>query len=250
MLCEVKVVRHNILKLQLILSGLLLAAAQFVPVAAQEDSGPIFGLVTETLVDVRVGPDFAYPIIGQVPRDASVVIVGRTGTFFRRFTGQQWLQIEYGDRLGWVAARVMRIGVPFNSIPETALQPPRDRNGRVPEGFDLSSEICTQWVGAFTQSGNFMAGDTELTVTYPPMPGATNYVITAIAPSGLERSFDSQTTTATIPLGRLNFEAGVYRWQVTPVWNITANPFRAQEVCLPRTGGTFEKPDTTPPPEQ
>lgn len=219
----------------------------FMPASGQDD--PVFGLVVVDAVDVRIGPDYAYPIIGQLPRDASIVILGRAGTFFRAWDGRQWLQIDYGDRRAWVYARTVRFGRPFNSIFEATLKPPRDRNGRIPEGFNLSSEICTQWLGGFTQAGNFMAGDQEMIVTYPPMPGATNYVVTAIAPSGLRRGIDSRTTTAAIPLGALNFEPGVFTWIVTPYWNLTDNPFRAQQVCLPMTGGTFEKPDTTPPPE-
>jgi hypothetical protein len=221
---------------------LLLAVT--LPASAQDS--PIFGLMLENDVDVRIGPDFAYRVVGRLPRDASVVIIGRTGFFFRSFSGQTWLQIQYGDRPAWVLARTVRFGRAFNSIPETALQPPRDRNGRIPEGFDLSSEICSQWVGSFTQSGNFMAGAAELIVNYPVMPGATNYVIRTVSPSGVERSFDSRETTGVIPLNRLPAEAGVYTWAVIPVWNLTADPFRAQQVCLPRTGGTFEKPDTTP----
>lgn len=239
-------VRWKAFILSMSLALLLLAVA--LPLTAQ-DSGVTFGLMLENNVDVRVGPDFAYGIIGRLPRDASVVIVGRTGFFFRSFTGQNWLQIQYGNRLGWVLARTVRFGRAFNSIPETALQPPRDRNGRVPEGFDLSTELCSQWVGTFSQSGDFMAGSQELIVTYPPMPGATNYIIETTSPRGIKRSFDSRETSGVIPLGRLPAAAGVYTWSIIPVWNLTDQPFRAQRVCLPRVGGTFEKPDTTPPTE-
>lgn len=67
----------------------------------------------------------------------------------------------------------------------------------MPDGFDLSSEICSQWQGEFTLSGNFMAGDPQLTVTYPGLTGATVYSVIVISPAGDRRAFDSETTTDT-----------------------------------------------------
>lgn len=87
---------------------------------------------------MRVGPDFAYDAIGSLPLNASVTISGRSGDFFNRWDGRQWLNLETG---GWIYARLIRTSTPFNSIPPTRRLLSRDRNGRVPEGFNLSSEL-------------------------------------------------------------------------------------------------------------
>lgn len=215
-------------------------------VSAQDD--PAFGLINDSNVEVRVGPDFAYPIIDILPRDASVEVIGRSGVYYGYWDGRSWLEVRYGDNTtGWVLGRAVRMGRTFNAIPRTSYNLPRDRNGRVPDVFDLSQHICNFWQGSYSQSGNFMAGDTEMVVSYPTMPGAVNYSVVAIAPSGLQRTFDSPNTSQTIYLGALNFEPGTYTWGVIPYWNDTTDPQRAQQLCMMRIGGTFEKPDTTPP---
>jgi hypothetical protein len=201
----------------------------------------IYGIVTVDASIVRVGPDFAYDGIGSLPLNASVVITGRSGDFVSRWDGRQWFQLEGG---GWIYARLVRTSMPFNSIPPTGRLLPRDRNGRVPEGFDLSSEICSQWQGSFTQSGNFMAGDTEIVVTYPPLQGTTIYSVIVIAPDGFRTAFDSETTTAAIRLDRLPNQPGVYTWRVAPYWTAQESRFYWQQICLLQTGGTFEKPET------
>ena len=206
----------------------------------------VWGLVETDIADIRVGPDFAYPIIVQVPRDTSVQIVGRAGDFYRSWDGRQWVQVVANGGYGWIYARLLRTSAPFNSLPPTGLSLPRDRDGRVPEEFDLSVNICDRWRGGYTLTGNPMAGDRSITVTYPAMPGAVNYTIVVTAPSGLRRSFDSQTTSRTIEIARLNPEAGTYTWGVIPYWNDTTNAYRAQQLCYIRIGGTFQKPDTSP----
>jgi hypothetical protein len=218
------------------------------PAPASDDA--VYGLVTDYEIDVRVGPDFAYPIVDRLPRDGSVEVLGRAGAYYYGWDGRQWLQVQYGSSVGWVMGRTIRLGRAFNSLPITALILPRDRNGRVPEVFDLSTNICDRWQGAFTFSGNFMTGDQQAVVTFPELVGTYVYSVVTIAPSGLRRSFDTDDTTYTIELGRLNREPGVYQWGVIPYWNDTPNPQRAQQLCLLRIGGTFEKPDTTPPEEQ
>jgi uncharacterized protein YraI len=234
----------NMLKLFLIsiLFWLLVAPSAHM----QEQIDQIYGLVTVDLAEVRVGPDFAYESIGQLPRDASVVVLGRAGDFFQRWDGRQWLQIEYGQSPAWVYARLLRTSVAFNSIFPTGRLLPRDANGRVPEVFDLSSDVCSQWNGDYTRSGDFMAGDTRLTVTYPTLKGANVYSVIVISPTGVRRAFDSTTGTSTIILEDLPYEPGTYTWRVAPYW--TNDPRRSywQQVCLLRTGGTFEKPDTNP----
>lgn len=212
-----------------------------------QKSDIIFGITTEPTY-VRVGPDFAYPVLGQLPLNASVMVLGRAGDFFTRWDGRQWLQIEYGATPAWVYARLLRTSVAFNSIPPTGRILPRDANGRVPEMFNLSTSVCDQWVGGFTQTGDFMAGDTTMVVTYPYLQGANVYSVIVIAPDGERVAFDSETTTATIELHKLPWDPGVYTWRVAPYWTYDPNRYSWQQVCLLQTGGTFEKPDTDPRP--
>ncbi len=231
------------MKKLILLIGFILISA--ITVQAQDT---IYGLVTVDSADVRVGPDFAYRILGRIPLNASVVVTGRAGDFFTRWDGRQWLQIEYGDRRAWVYARLLRTSVAFNSIPPVGRLLPRDANGRVPEVFDLSSDLCTQWTGDFSRAGDFMAGDTELSVTYPGLPGANVYSVIVISPSGYREAFDSETTIATVLLRRLPFEAGTYTWAVAPYWTNEDSRYYWQQVCLLNYGGTFEKPYTGPTP--
>src|SRR5215468_2329375 len=79
------------------------------PALAQDST--IYGLVTTDGTAVRVGPDFAYDAVGELPMDASVVILGRAGDFFQRWDGRQWLQIQYGSSTGWIYARLLRTSV-------------------------------------------------------------------------------------------------------------------------------------------
>lgn len=214
----------------------------------------IYGLVTVDTAEVRVGPDFAYDAVGRMVRDTSVVILGRAGDFYSHWDGRQWLKIEFGDSPVWVYARLLRTSVAFNSIPLAGSRLlPRDRNGRVPEGFDLSSEICTQWVGSFTQSAGDFNGSDRINVTYPGLQGANVYSVIAISPTGNRTPFDSETTESAIVLEDLPWEGGTYTWRVAPYWTDSARRYNWQQVCLLQTGGTFEKPYTgpytpTPPP--
>jgi hypothetical protein len=222
----------------------------FVITAAQaQDDGTrsvdtIYGIVTVDNSYVRIGPDFAYDAIGILPLNMSVVILGRSGDFINRWDGRQWLQIEHNGGTAWVYARLLRTSRSFNSIPPVGRLLPRDANGRVPEGFDLSSDLCSQWQGTFTLSGDFMAGDTELVVTYPTLQGATVYNIIAVSPTGFLTPFESTTNTATIELNRLPNTAGTYTWRVAPYYSTSANRRSWQQICLLETGGTFEKPLT------
>jgi len=229
--------------------GLVILLAIFwwgVVARAQQDIEHIYGLVTVDNAELRAGPDFAYPSVGILPLNASVVVLGRAGDFFTRWDGRQWLQIEYGDSPAWVYARLLRTSVAFNSIFPTGRALPRDANGRVPKVFDLTTEVCSQWQGGFTLSGNFMAGENKLITTYPGLTGANVYSVIVISPSGVRRAFDSTTMTSEIDIGFLPQEGGTYTWRVAPYW--TNSTYRAdwQQVCLLRTGGTFEKPDTSP----
>ncbi len=215
-------------------------------VHAQEQIDEIYGLVTVDLAEVRVGPDFAYESIGQLPRDASVVVLGRAGDFFERWDGRQWLQIDFGQSPAWVYARLLRTSVAFNSIFPTGRLLPRDANGRVPDVFDLSSYVCSQWNGDYTRSGDFLAGDTQLVVTFPTLTGANVYSVIVISPTGVRRAFDSTIGTANIILDDLPYEPGTYTWRVAPYWTSADSRSNWQQVCLLQTGGTFEKPDTNP----
>lgn len=219
----------------------LLGALSVLSARAQDDQ-PIVGLISVNNADVRLGPDFAYDPIGQLPLNASITILGRAGDFFYRWDGRQWLEIDYGDRHAWLYARLARTSIPFNDIPPTGMLLPRDRNGRVPEVFDLSTNLCDQWQGGFSLTGNFMAGDQTLTVTYPGLLGANVYSVITISPTGFRTAFDSETTTATIELKRLPQESGTYTWRVAPYWTNETDRYYWQQVCLLRTGGTFERP--------
>jgi hypothetical protein len=226
--------------LGILLLGILLAC--LLPAAAQDST--IYGLITTSGTEVRVGPDFAYDSIGQLPQDASVVVLGRAGDFYQRWDGRQWIQILYGDTPAWVYARLVRTSVAFNSIFPTGRLLPRDANGRVPNGFDLSSEVCSQWQGGFTLSGSFTAGDPVINVTYPSLTGTTIYSVIVISPTGDRRAFDSSATAAQIDMAHLPIEGGTYTWRVAPYWSDTRNRYGWQQICLLRTGGTFEKPYT------
>ncbi len=61
-----------------------------------------------------------------------------------------------------------------------------------------------------------MAGDAEMSVTYPELPGTNVYSVIVISPSGHHEAFDSTTTAATILIHRLPFEGGTYTWAVAP----------------------------------
>lgn len=236
-------------KLLLLLLAGLLSMGVVIPVAGQDDDDedlPIFGLVSVNRAEVRAGPDFAYPAIGVLERNASVEILGRAGDFINRWDGRQWLQIRYGGSAAWIYARLLRTSAAFNSIFPTGRILPRDSNGRVPDVFDLSTDVCTQWRGGFAQSGSFANGGTEIIVTYPELPGANVYSVIVISPTGDRTAFDSETTTAIIELDRLPFEGGTYTWRVAPYWTNSPSRFAWQQVCLLRTGGTFEKPNTNP----
>lgn len=211
---------------------------------AAEEGEVITGIISVEGATVYVGPDFAYDIIGRLPINTSVVVLGRRGDFISRWDGRQWVEFEYGDRRAWVYARLVRTSVPFNSIPPTGRPLPRDRNGRVPEVFDLSDNICNTWVGGFTQSGDFLSGGTGIVVTYPEMPGANAYSVITISPTGFRTAFDSETTTAVIELDRLPREPGVYTWRVAPYWTNSTRRSSWQQLCLLWTGGTFERPST------
>jgi hypothetical protein len=222
---------------------LILLLIAVIGVQAQDD--PIYGLITVDLAEVRAGPDFAYNSIAQLPLNASVQILGRAGDFYRYWDGRQWLQILLEDgRKPWIYARLVRTSVAFNSIPPVGRILPRDRNGRVPEGFDLTVDVCQPWVGSFTRSGDFMSGDDTLTVTYPLLQGANVYSVIVFSPSGARTAFDSETNTAEITLDKLPFEEGTYTWEVAPYWTTSNYRYEWQQVCLLQEGGTFEKPGT------
>jgi hypothetical protein len=220
----------------------ILALITGTTLAQDDEDRPIFGLVVVNAADIRSGPDFAYPAIGRLAQNASVVILGRAGDFFRSWDGRQWLQIDFGSQRGWIYARLLRTSVPFNSIFPTGRVLPRDADGRVPDVFDLSVDVCSLWRGDFTRSGDFLAGDRQLTVTYPGLQGVNVYSVIVLSPSGRRTAFDSSTTTAELELDRLPRESGTYTWRVAPYW--TDSPYRGrwQQVCLLQTGGVFERP--------
>jgi len=220
---------------------LMVMLGAVVSVHGQADD-TIYGLVSVDKADVRVGPDFAYDSIGQLPLNASVVVLGRAGTFYYTWNGLQWVQIQFGDRIAWIYARLLRTSIPFNALPLHGRLLPRDRNGRVPDEFDLSSELCGQWSGAFGQSNGVISPDGELTVSYPGLTGANAYSVLVTSPTGFRTWFDSETTSASITFERLPAESGTYTWEVAPYWSNEVPRYTWQQVCEMQTGGTFEKP--------
>lgn len=210
-----------------------IACLLLVTAAALAQDEPIFGLVTAANIEVRVGPDFAYDTIGRLPRNASVVVTGR---------GNGWYQIEVDSLRGWIYARYLRTSETGNTLPVIGGIPPRNRDGRVPEEFDLSSEICSQWAGDYGVSGSFMAGDQSITVSYPALQGANLFLLTVTSPTGFRTSFESLTTSATLELEKLPAEPGSYQWQVAPYWSNGEGRYDRQRVCPFRIGGSFEKP--------
>lgn len=231
----------SIVIILLLTIGIAAAQAPGDPDAA-EPGEQIRGIVAVEGATVYVGPDFAYEIVGQLQRNSAVQILGRRGDFIFRWDGRQWLEIDYGGQRGWVYARLIRTSIPFNSIPPTGIALPRNRNGRVPEIFDLSSNICDRWVGAFGQSSRVISQENpEITVTYPAMPGANVYSVITISPSGFRTAFDSETTSALITIDRLPKQPGVYTWRVAPYWTNDTNRFGWQQICLLETGGTFTR---------
>ncbi|MBK8137006.1 MAG: SH3 domain-containing protein [Chloroflexi bacterium] len=202
----------------------------------------ITGIVEFDGATVYAGPDFAYDPLAQLPINAAVTVLGRRGDFFYAWDGDQWLEILFEGETGWVYARLIRTSIPFNSIPPTGRRLPRNRDGRVPDDFGLSDNICDSWVGEYTRTGDFMAGDTVLTVTYPELPGANVYSVIVISPYGERTAHDSTTTTAEIELKNLNRTGGTYTWRVAPYWTNAPERWNWQQLCLLETGGTFEVP--------
>lgn len=200
----------------------------------------ISGIVEFDGVRVYSGPDFAYAVIGELAQNTQVTVTGRRGDFFYQWDGRQWLAIDFGMEMGWVYARMIRTSIPFNSIFPTGRQLPRTGDGSVPDSFSTFDNVCETWTGTFTLSGSFLAGDSELTVTYPELPGTTIYSVITISPNGTRRAHDSFTTTATIRLDDLPNEGGTYTWRVAPFYALTEVRSQWQQICLLQTGGTFE----------
>ncbi len=211
------------------------------PDAAQPGE-TISGIVEFDGARVYAGPDFAYDVIGQLGRNASVEVLGRRGDFIYAWTGEQWLEIAWEGETAWVYARLIRSSIPFNSIPPTGRPLPRNRDGRVPPSFDLSNDVCASWTGEFTRRGDFMNGDQVLTVTYPELPGANVYSVIVISPFGQRTAHDSTTTTAEIRLDDITPGGGTYTWRVAPYYTYSNTRRDWQQICLLQTGGTFEVP--------
>jgi hypothetical protein len=226
--------------------GMLVAAGiQAQPPGDPDAAHPgetISGIIEFDGVRIYAGPDFAYDVIGELQRYASVTVLGRRGDFFYAWTGEQWLEIAWEGQTAWVYARMIRTSIPFNSIPPTGRPLPRNRDGRVPSTFNLSDDVCDSWVGEFTRIGDFMAGDDTLIVTYPELPGANVYSVIVISPFGQRTAHDSTTTTAEIRLDDITPGGGTYTWRVAPYWTYSPQRRDWQQICLLQTGGTFEVP--------
>jgi hypothetical protein len=214
---------------------------------AQDAITDVFGIVTIDSLEVHIGPDFAYDTIAQLPKFASVTVTERSGS--------DWLRVNYDNGSGWVFTRYVRLSVDLNTIPNTALPLPRNRNGRVPEEFDLSTPVCDQWSGSFTLEGDVAASEGTLTVTIPALQGSNWYRIYVFAPDsplrvsgGTYAQFDSTSNVFTIDIIRLPHRTGTFTWMAAPYWTSDATGgaygYR-QQVCPLRVGGTFDRPGAT-----
>lgn len=214
-------------------------------VAAQDAGGDtVYGLVTINNLEVHIGPDFAYDTIAQLPLNASVIATQRGG--------DGWLRVSYDSGSGWVFARYVRLSAPLSTLPYTANALPRNRNGRVPEEFDLSSPVCDQWQGAFTLEGDAAAAEGSFTLTLPTLQGANWYRVYIFAPEsplnlrgGTYAQFDSPTNVLTVEIIRLPRRSGTFTWLAAPYWTSAATgggAGRRQQICPLRIAGTFERP--------
>lgn len=220
---------------------LLLLSVSFV--AAQDGSGTVYGLVTINNLEVHVGPDFAYDTIAQLPLNASVVAHERGGS--------GWLRVSYDSGGGWVFDRYVRLSVSLSSLPYTAYALPRNRNGRVPDEFDLSTPVCDQWQGGFGVTGDVNAEEGSLTFTLPTLQGANWYRVYVFAPEspfnlsrGTYAMYEGESSIIEGNIIRLPHRSGTFTWLAAPYWTSDATGgyygYR-QQVCPLRVGGTFER---------
>ncbi|MFW5691545.1 MAG: SH3 domain-containing protein [Chloroflexota bacterium] len=233
--------RWRLLGALMFISTLILAAPAAAQTEDDREDAPVTGIIAAENLFVYTGPDYAYRLIGQLPLNAAVTVVGRReGGFW----GERWLEIAYGDRRAWVFARYVRLSVPYSDIPSTGRPLPRDNNGRVPEGFDVSTNICDTWpVGGTAVSGDFVTGDTVITLTFPPMPGANTYSVFTRSPEGYETRFFSETPTFEIELDRLPTDPGTFTWQAVAYYTNRPERWYWQQLCPRRLADTsFERP--------
>jgi hypothetical protein len=230
---------------------LCLSLCLTLPALAQDSTDPdamtpgevITGIVAFEGSVAYAGPDFAYRLVGSLPVNGSVTVLGRRGDFISSWNGAQWLEIAFEDGSAWVYGRLIRTSVPFNSIPPSGRPLPRDRNGRVPEVFDLSDNLCDRWIGTYTQSSGVLSRENDIVVTFPELIGANVYSVIVLSPTGSRTAFDSETPTATIRDVELRSrrEYGTYTWRVAPYYAPDTYRSSWQQICLLETGGTFER---------
>lgn len=65
---------------------------------------------TKIIVNVRAGPGAAYPLIGKLQRGQSRPILGKS-------QDNQWWQVQYEDKLGWIAADLTDVRGGINGVP-------------------------------------------------------------------------------------------------------------------------------------
>lgn len=228
-------VRRWMLLIGLALLGVAWAAAQ--------DDGTITGIVEFEGATVYVGPDFGYDILAQLPRNTAVKVLGRRGFFVYEWSGDDWLQIEFQGRTGWVYARLIRTSVLFNDIPVRGIGLPRNRDGRVPDGFALDEYICAAWQGELVMTGDFMAGDPFVTFSYPALEGARVYSIILDDEQGKRTTgTDSTETQAVLYRSDLARFRQTYTWSVAPYWTVDDTRYYWQQLCPVKYGGTFTVP--------
>jgi len=89
-------------------------------VLSPEQSRRVEGRVTASALNVRTGPDTAYPIVGGLSLDDSVEVVGKNAA-------GDWLQIAYptnGEGRGWIAAAYADLTGSLAAVPEVSAPPP------------------------------------------------------------------------------------------------------------------------------
>jgi hypothetical protein len=218
----------------------LLLGLLCVSLVSAQDDGNVYGLVTINNLEVHTGPDFAYDTIAQLPLNASVIATERGGS--------GWLRVTYDNGAGWVFDRYVRLSVPLSDLPYTGYPLPRNRNGRVPDEFNLATAVCDQWQGSFTLEGEVTAAEGTITFTLPALQGANWYRVYVFAPGsplrlsgGTYARFEGETNVITGEIIRLPQRSGTFTWMAAPYWTNTPTSNR-QQVCPLRVGGTFDRP--------
>jgi len=92
-----------------------------VPVVAQDDvktPAPTYlaYVTTQDVVSFREGPGTAFKRLDVIPPETTLPAIGRT-------TDAQWIQVIYGEKRGWIAARWLVWSGPMMALPADGVNP-------------------------------------------------------------------------------------------------------------------------------